>query len=114
MRYMAPFGIIRSVGTSDPECYEFEVTGGADHDGLTVRWGGLEALVHSIPIETPAVPYVLLKFCVSGTGVFEAEDNRWDISPGMVFFSGMRIPNVITADRDEKMINLAVLLGGKG
>lgn len=114
MRFARPSAIIRRVGNTDPECYEFEVTGGADHERLTVRWGGQEVLIHSIPVETPSLPYAMLKYCVSGSGVLESEENRWEVSPGMVFWSAMRTPSVITADRGVSMTNLCVLLGGKG
>lgn len=94
--------------------YEFDVTGGTDHEHLTVRWGGQEVLTHKIPIETTAVPYVMLKYCVSGSGVLEADSNRWAINPGMVLFSAMRTPSILTADRDVQMVNLCLFLGGKG
>jgi AraC-like DNA-binding protein len=99
---------------SDYAEFEFDLPVAADAEGMLVRWGGQEVLTHKIPIETPAIPYVLLKYCVAGTGVLEAADARWEIGPGIIFWTAPRTPSVLTADRDVKMVNLALILAGKG
>lgn len=92
--------------------YEFDVTSGHDHEKLTLRWGGRELLRHEIPIETPGVDYVLIKYCIWGEGVFECENERWEISPGMVFWTGVRHASTVTAPAQKQMANFAVVLGG--
>jgi AraC-like DNA-binding protein len=98
----------------DPIRYAFDVSHGWEHEGIKVRWGGREVLWHEVPIDTPAYPYALLKFCTEGAGVLTAGGQRWEITPGTVFWSTIRYPVTLTAAQGLSMVNLAIALSGKG
>jgi AraC-like DNA-binding protein len=94
--------------------YAFDVSHGWDHEGIKVRWGGREVLWHEVPIETPAYPYALVKFCTEGAGYLSAGRHQWDIAPGTFFWSTIRYPVTLTASEGISMVNLAIALSGKG
>ena len=95
----------------EPE-YEFDVTAGHAHSNMSVRWGGHEVLEH-IAIETPSLPYWMLKICYHGRGIFEWENNRWEISAGMVFWASAKHQHILSAAPGAQMANYGVLLAGK-
>jgi AraC-like DNA-binding protein len=92
--------------------YEFDVTPGNDHQELTVRWGGHEILKNQ-PIETPSLPYRMLKFCYHGNGVLNWDEGRFEIQPGMVFWTAAKCPSTLKALPGQTMANYALFFAGK-
>jgi AraC-like DNA-binding protein len=102
---------VEKFGEPEPE-YEFDVTAGHDHAGLSVRWGGNEVLSDK-PINTPSLPYPMLKICYCGSGVMEWDDGRCDVSAGMVFWAGAKNATILTANPEAVMANYGLFLAGK-
>jgi AraC-like DNA-binding protein len=100
-----------ALGEAEPE-YEFDVTSGHDHTAMTVRWGGNEILAEK-PIETPSLPYPMLKFCYRGQGVLDWDEGRCEISAGMVFWAAAKTATTLKASPDVEMANYALFLAGK-
>lgn len=94
------------------ETFEFDVIPGHEHESLHVRWVGREVIIPGDRIDTPSLPYALIKICLFGRGVLDWEDDRWEIEPGMVFWSTARQPNTLFGSKDGRMINLGMFLSG--